>query len=65
MISGRKGQGMRYITAEQFKGQPEEVQKVFLDWWEPELYDLFCKQVGEFGVVITHIGDNHTLGGCD
>lgn len=32
---------MKFIIAEQFKDQPEEVQKVFLDWWQPEMYDLY------------------------
>jgi hypothetical protein len=31
---------MEYITAEQFLEQPKEVQKVFLEWWQPEKYDL-------------------------
>lgn len=32
---------MEFITVEQFKEQPKEVQKVFLDWWEPRVGDLF------------------------
>ncbi|MGL4107248.1 hypothetical protein [Clostridium sp. LP20] len=32
---------MEYITVEQFREQPEEVQKVFLDWWKPILGDIF------------------------
>lgn len=31
---------MEFITVEQFKEQPVEVQKVFLDWWQPEIGDL-------------------------
>lgn len=31
---------MEFITVEQFKEQPKEVQKVFLDWWKPEIGDL-------------------------
>lgn len=35
---------MEYISAEEFLKQPEEVQKVFLDWWEPSVGDLYsCK----------------------
>lgn len=36
---------MEYISAEEFKKQPKEVQKVFLDWyknqkgWETDLFD--------------------------
>ena len=40
MISERKGQGMKHITAEQFREQPEEVQEVFYDWWKPTTGDL-------------------------
>lgn len=32
---------MEFITVEQFKEQPEEVQKVFIDWWKPNIGDLF------------------------
>ena len=32
---------MEFITVEQFKEQPKEVQKVFLDWWKPSNGDLF------------------------
>ena len=38
---------MRYIKPEQFKGQPEEVQKVLLDWWQPMMGDLsYSKKYG-------------------
>ena len=29
-----------YITVEQLGEQPKEIQKVFLDWWEPQQGDL-------------------------
>ncbi len=32
---------MEFITVEQFKEQPEEVQEVFLDWWKPSIGDLY------------------------
>lgn len=32
---------MEFITVEQFKEQPVEVQKVFLDWWQPEENDIY------------------------
>ena len=31
---------MEFITVEQFKEQPKEVQKVFLDWWEANLSEF-------------------------
>lgn len=31
---------MEYIEAKLFLEQPKEVQKVFLDWWVPEQFDL-------------------------
>lgn len=33
---------MEYITVEQFRKQPVEVQKVFIDWWNPTIGDLFA-----------------------
>lgn len=32
---------MEFITIEQFQEQPKEVQKVFLDWWQPSVGDIF------------------------
>jgi hypothetical protein len=32
---------MEFITVEQFKEQPVEVQEVFLDWYNFDKYDLF------------------------
>ena len=31
---------MEFITVEQFKEQPVEIQKVFIDWWKPSELDL-------------------------
>lgn len=36
---------MEFITVEQFKDQPEEVQKVFLDWWKPSVGDIFGSDI--------------------
>lgn len=35
---------MEFITVEQFKEQPIEVQKVFIDWWKPSIGDLYCDE---------------------
>lgn len=32
---------MEFITVEQFREQPKEVQKIFLDWWQCEYGDLY------------------------
>ena len=32
---------MEFISAEEFLKQDEEVQKVFLDWWEPSEGDIY------------------------
>ena len=32
---------MEYISEEEFKRQPIDIQRVFIDWWEPEIGDLF------------------------
>lgn len=32
---------MEFITVEQFREQPIEVQEVFLDWWEPSIGDIY------------------------
>lgn len=34
---------MNYIDAEIFLKQPKEVQKTLMDWWKPEMYDLFFR----------------------
>ena len=35
---------MEFIAAEQFKGQPREIQEVFLDWWKPSIGDIYCNE---------------------
>ena len=36
---------MEYISGEDFLKQPKEVQQVFLDWWKPDLFDLYaCRE---------------------
>ena len=32
---------MEFISAEEFLKQPVEVQKVFMDWWQPKVGDLY------------------------
>ena len=32
---------MKYISAEEFLKQPKEIQEVFMDWWKPEIGDLY------------------------
>jgi hypothetical protein len=36
---------MEFITVEQFKEQSIEVQKVFLDWWNPSIGDIFSSDI--------------------
>lgn len=33
---------MEFITVEQFQEQPKEVQKVFIDWWQPQEFDIYA-----------------------
>ena len=33
---------MEFIKAEEFLKQPVEVQKVFIEWWKPNIGDLFA-----------------------
>ena len=33
---------MEFITVEQFKEQPKEVQKVFLNWWKCEPFNIYA-----------------------
>lgn len=37
---------MEFISAEEFLKQPVEIQKVFLKWWKPQMYDLSFKNYG-------------------
>ena len=38
--------GYKYITAEQFIEQPREAREILLDWWQPEMHDLFTRDFG-------------------
>lgn len=33
---------MEYISAEEFLKQPKEIQKLFIEWWQCEIGDLFA-----------------------
>ena len=47
---------MKYITAKQFLEQPESVQKVFIDWWEPDIGDsVFDKRHNQIAIVIYRV----------
>lgn len=35
---------MEYISAEEFLKQPKEVQRIFLDWWQPCVGDLYVDE---------------------
>ena len=47
---------MEFITVEQFKEQPKEVQKVFLDWWKPSVGDIFIFNTDEYDNSDSNIG---------
>lgn len=47
---------MEFITVEQFKEQPKEVQKVFLDWWKPRIGDIFIFNTDEYDNSDSNIG---------
>ena len=32
---------MEFITVEQFLEKPKEIQKIFLEWWNPSVGDLY------------------------
>lgn len=42
---------MNFIKAEEFLKQPEEIQKVFIDWWEPSIGDLATNKHGDLSVL--------------
>ena len=35
---------MKSISAEECLKQPKEIQKVFLDWWQPEEFDIYVNK---------------------
>lgn len=35
---------MKHISAEEFLKQSKEIQKVFLDWWQPEEFDIYVNK---------------------
>lgn len=47
---------MEFITVEQFKEQPKEVQEVFLDWWKPRIGDIFIFNTDEYDNSDSNIG---------
>lgn len=53
---------MQYISIEQFKKQPEEIQKVFLKWWKPSLGDLVYAEPFKIGAISEETNVGYTLG---
>ena len=50
---------MKYIKAEEFLQQPKEIQKVFLDWWQPEEFDIYVnKELEKHRVTQTDLEDD-------
>ena len=50
---------MKYIKAEEFLKQPKEIQKVFLDWWQPEEFDIYVnKELEKHRVTQTDLEDD-------
>lgn len=49
---------MEYISSEEFLKQPNEVQGVFIDWWEPSEGDIYSlKRIGGIGVANGNINE--------
>lgn len=43
---------MEFINAEEFLNQPKEIQKVFMEWWQPSIGDLYaCTNNGVLKVI--------------
>lgn len=38
---------MEFIKAEEFLKQSEKVQKALLNWWKPQMYDMFFRDFGD------------------
>jgi hypothetical protein len=54
---------MEYISAEEFLKQTEEIQKIFIDWWEPNEGDLLTtKRVYDEIDVIIDVTENDIWG---
>ena len=50
---------MKSISAEEFLKQPKEIQKVFLDWWQPEEFDIYVnKELEKHRVTQTDLEDD-------
>lgn len=60
---------MNYIDAEEFLRQSEKVQGELLEWWEPQMLDLYFTDFGDdkksylSGIFTSCIQDNDTLSG--
>lgn len=55
---------MEFISAEEFLKQSKEVQKVFLEWYKPEIHDIVCftdDTTIEFSITDIGTGENYGL----
>ncbi|WP_125154395.1 hypothetical protein [Clostridium rectalis] len=47
---------MKYISVEKFLKQSKEIQKAFIDWWQPEFGDLFLENYFDMDSIINVVG---------
>lgn len=48
---------MEYISAEELLKQPTEVQKVFVDWWQPTKFDIVYDVITRQNTIITSLNN--------
>lgn len=49
---------MKYISVEDFMSQPKEIQQIFLDWWQPEEFDICAdRRLEKHSVTQSDLGD--------
>ncbi len=51
---------MEFINPEEFKNQPKEIQKVFIEWWQPQQFDLYIFD-GHFLQIVKKYSQNYIL----
>ena len=46
---------MKFISAKKFLKEDKEIQKMFIDWWKPEIGDLFKYNYGYSNIEIINL----------
>jgi hypothetical protein len=53
-----------FISAEEFLGQSEKVQRILIEWWKPQMFDLYSEYVDDAMIFSDDEEDSYWKNDC-